>query len=198
MADTARILNERFTYGDYRRWPEDERWELIEGTAYSMSPAPLRAHQKLSHNLALLFGNFLIGKPCEVYEAPFDVLLPEGDEGDAKVATVVQPDLVVYCDRSKLTDGGARGAPYIAIEILSPSTQKKDLNEKFNLYERHRVREYWVFDPGNRSLQVWRLGDDGKFDGGELRDSIRGYDLVSSNVLEGFSLDPAALFAEMD
>ena len=172
--------------------------ELIEGQAWAMSPAPMRQHQKLSHSLTLLFGNFLKGKPCEAYEAPFDVLLPAGDEPDDEVDTVVQPDLVVICDKSKLTVAGARGAPDLVVEILSPSTQKKDLNEKFRLYERQGVREYWVVDPGNRSIQVWHLGEDGRYDDGELRDPLRDYDAISSRVLEGFAIEPKGLFAEMD
>ena len=188
----------RFTYRHYRRWPEDERWELIEGVAYSMSPAPVRRHQKLSHSLALLFGNFLKGKPCEAYEAPFDVLLPVDDEADDEVETVVQPDLVVICDKPKLTDRGARGAPDLVVEILSPSTQKKDLNEKYRLYERHGVREYWVVDPGNRSIQIWHLKDDGRYDDGELRDPQRDYGTIASRVLVGFAVDPSELFADLD
>jgi len=114
------------------------------------------------------------------------------------VPTVVQPDLVVFCDRSKLTDRGARGAPDIAVEILSPSTQKKDLNEKFNLYQRHGVREYWVVDPGNRSIQVWQLGPEGRYGEGELRDPAHERDSISSQVLEGFSIDPKELFADLE
>jgi len=189
---------EHFVYRQYRSWSEDERWELIDGLAWSMSPAPLRQHQKLSHNLALLFGNHLKHRKCEVYEAPFDVLLPDGDEADDEVSTVIQPDLVVFCDKSKLTLRGARGAPDLIVEILSPSTQKKDLNEKFKLYERHGVREYWIVDPGNRTIQVWHLESDGTYDKGELRDAPRDYSAMSSRVLEGFSIDPKELFADMD
>jgi Uma2 family endonuclease len=178
MADAVDQPNKRFTYGDYRRWPDDESWELIEGTAYSMSPAPMRRHQGIQLLIAEKFSAFLRGKTCKAYPAPFDVLFPKGSEDDDEVDTVVQPDLVV--------------------EILSPSTQKKDLNEKFRLYERFGVREYWVVDPGNRSLQVWHLTGEGRYDEGELRDPPREYGPISSRVLEGFAVDPRELFADLD
>ncbi|MDP3178977.1 MAG: Uma2 family endonuclease, partial [Spirochaetaceae bacterium] len=96
-------------------------------------------------------------KHCEAYIAPFDVLLPDGEEADDDVDSVVQPDIVVFCDRSKLTEADARGAPDLVVEILSPSTSKKDQHEKLSLYEKHGVREYWVVDPGNRSIRVLSL-----------------------------------------
>ena len=126
VADPISAPAERFTYRDYRMWPEDERWELIEGLAWPMRAAPLRLHQKLSGRLFRLLGNFLAGRGREVYAAPFDVLLPEGDEPDEEVDTVVEPDIAVFCDPTKLTREGARGAPDLIVEILSPSTSKKD------------------------------------------------------------------------
>jgi Uma2 family endonuclease len=198
MGNPAIDRGDHFTYGHYKTWPAAERWELIDGVAYSMSPAPMRRHQKMSHALAMLFGNFLKGKPCEVYEAPFDVLMPERDEADNEVATVVQPDLVVYCDRSKLTDRGARGSPDLVVEILSPSTSKKDLNEKFNLYERQGVREYWVIDPGNLTIHVWHMQSAARYDEGELREPLGEYGPIASRALEGFVVEPKDLFADMD
>ncbi len=196
MADAARDLDRRFTYGDYRNWDDGERWELIDGQAWSMSPAPRTVHQLYSERLSRWIGNFLEGKPCRVFAAPFDVLLPSGDEADDEVDTVVQPDIAVFCDRSKLKEAGARGAPDFVIEILSPSTAKKDLNEKYRLYEKRGVREYWVVDPGNRSLLAFRLKDPGTFDEGELRDMISEPSPIASEALEGFSVDPKDLFAE--
>lgn len=198
MGDPALTPNERFTYRHYKTWPDEERWELIEGQAWSMSPAPLRVHQKLVTRLGEAFASFLRGRTCEVYVAPFDVILPASDEPDDDVDTVVQPDLVVYCDRSKLTEAGARGGPDLVVEILSPSTSRKDQKEKFDLYERHGVREYWVVDPAGAWLCVYRLTDREKFDGGELRERLRDYSPIGSSVLEGFSVDPAGLFAELD
>lgn len=198
MGNPAVDLDERFTYRHYRTWPEGERWELIEGQAWNMSPAPSTQHQELSGKLYLAIAKFLEGKTLRVLYAPFDVLLPEGDEPDDKTRTVVQPDIVVFCDRTNLTEAGARGAPDLVVEILSPSTSRKDLSVKFDLYERHGVREYWVVDPGNKSVQVWRQKPEGGFDEGELRDLLRDASPIASKVLEGFVVDPRPLFADLD
>ncbi len=193
MADLARNLDERYTYGDYRTWDDDERWELIDGRAWCMSPAPMRRHQKLILRLGRKIGDFLEGRTCEAYIAPFDVLLPEGDEDDEDVQTVVQSDLVVYCDRSRLRDFGARGAPTFVIEILSPSTAKKDLGDKFALYERHGVREYWVVDPDAHVVHAWDSDNSGRV--GRERLHKLG-ESVKSTSLDGLVVDTGELFAE--
>jgi Uma2 family endonuclease len=202
MGDPALTPQERFTYRHYRTWPEGERWELIRGVAYSMSPAPLRNHQRMVGRFFARLDTFLTGKPCQAYVAPFDVLLPEGAEPDDAVDTVVQPDIVVYCDPSKLTREGARGSPDLVAEILSPSTSRKDQREKFDLYQKSGVREYWVIDPAGTWLCVYRLvsaqGASLEFDGGELRDPVRDRGPISSRVLEGFVVDPEELFADLD
>ena len=205
MGDPARQRDERFTYRHYRTWPDGERWELIEGHAWSMSPAPKTRHQTLAGALYSAIRQHLKGKPCRVFIAPFDVLLPKADEADDEVDTVVQPDIVVFCDRSKLTEAGARGAPDFVVEILSPSSSRKDLNEKFRLYESRGVREYWVIDPGNRSLLAYRLDAAGEgperapgYGEGELRERLVDWSPLASAVLEGFVLDPEELFAELD
>jgi len=190
--------DERFTYRHYKTWPDSERWELIEGQAWAMSPAPKTRHQAILWRLSSELYGYLKGKPCRAFPAPFDVLLPKGNETDDEVDTVVQPDIVVYCVKSKLTEAGARGAPDLAVEILSPSTSRKDQNEKFRLYEKHGVREYWVVDPGNRSIQVYRPRPDGRYDEGELRDSVHDWSPIASKVLEGFVIDPEQLFADLD
>jgi len=199
MGNPSLAPRELFTYRHYKTWPDCERWELIEGHAWAMSPAPLRRHQELVWKLSSLLDAYLKGKPCKGFTSPFDVLLPAGDEADDEVDTVVQPDLVVYCDRSKLTEAGARGAPDLVVEILSPSTSKKDQREKFNLYERHGVREYWIVDPAGEWLCVYRLGsgasDRQGFDEGELRERLRDYSPIASRALEGFVVDPGELFS---
>lgn len=149
----------RFTYGDYCRWPEDERWELIEGQPFNMSPAPTRQHQKLVLEIGRQLGNQLEQGPCEVYVAPFDVRLAKGDEPDNEIVNLVQPDVAVICDQAKLDDAGCRGAPDWIVEVLSPSTAAKDQTDKFALYERHGVREYWLVHPTDRVLTVYRLQD---------------------------------------
>ncbi len=190
--------DERYTYRHYRTWPDSERWELIEGHAWAMSPAPKTRHQEFIWVFSSLLFEFLKGKPCKAYPAPFDVLLPAGNEADDEVDTVVQPDISVFCDRSKITERGARGAPDLVVEVLSPSTSKKDLNEKFNLYEKQGVREYWVVDPVAWSAWVYRLEAGGGFDEGELRERLGDVSPIASKVLEGFVVDLAGLFGEMD
>ena len=196
MGEPAYKLDRRYTYRDYLTWPEDERWELIGGVAYNMLSAPNRRHQAISMLLSRRLANFLDGKPCKVYAAPFDVLLPEiGEEDDGDVSNVVEPDLVVYCGEGRLKEYGARGAPDLAIEILSPSTQVKDLREKFDLFERMGVREYWVIDPPGESINRFVRGQDGRFGRAELREPFFRKDPIASTVLEGFSIDPVELFA---
>ncbi len=152
-----------FTYADYCSWPDEERWELIDGIAYDMTPAPSRLHAVLLRELTYIFRRFLEGKPCEVFSAPFDVRLPKENEPDDEVKTVVQPDILVVCDGTKLDDKGCRGAPDLVIEILSPSTASKDCIKKRALYEKHGVREFWLVDPSNRVVTVYSLGADGLF-----------------------------------
>ncbi|MDP3176814.1 MAG: Uma2 family endonuclease [Spirochaetaceae bacterium] len=193
MADPARSLDERFTYGDYRKWPEGERWELIEGVPYSMSPAPNWRHQELLGRLHLEIGQFLRGKTCKVAISPFDILLPKGDEGDEAVDTVLEPDLMVFCDRSKIGETRARGAPDFTIEILSPRTARRDFGLKWELYERHGVREYWIVDPEGRRVHAWRLEQDGRF-GAEIIYESGSKAPVA--VLDGLVIDVDALFAE--
>jgi Uma2 family endonuclease len=147
----------RHTYAEYRIWPEGERWELIDGIAYDMTPAPSRAHQDVLGALHVQVRQQVSGGPCRVYLAPFDVRLPRLAESDDQVDTVVQPDLSVICDPGKLDDAGCRGAPDWVVEVLSPRTAAKDHLEKRALYERHGVREYWLVHPLDRVLTVYRL-----------------------------------------
>lgn len=145
------------TYADYCSWPDDVRYELIDGVAYAMGPAPVRRHQGVLLELARQVANTLEGSPCRPYIAPFDVRLPKADEVDDDVDTVVQPDLVVICDRTKLDDKGCRGAPDWVVEVLSPSTAGHDQILKRALYERVGVREYWLVHPVDRIVIIYTL-----------------------------------------
>lgn len=151
---------ERYTYKDLCSWPEGERWELIDGEAFAMSPAPKRNHQKVVGKLFAQLEAFFDGKPCEPYISPLDVYLPNKDwKGDTleDISDVVQPDLAVVCDPGKLIDEGILGAPDFIIEILSPSSAYRDLTEKRKLYETYAVREYWVVNPDTLELQIYSL-----------------------------------------
>jgi Uma2 family endonuclease len=139
---SAKLLSEKAscTYADYATWPDDERWELIDGHAYAMTPSQSIRHQQILGVLCYLVGQYFEGKPCQVLAAPVDVLLPQGEESDDQIDTVVQPDLLVVCDPAKVERKFVRGAPDLVIEILSESTAPRDLGKKLDLYERHGVR----------------------------------------------------------
>ena len=145
------------TYGDYLDWPEDVRYELIDGVAYLMAPAPTVRHQEIVGEIFRQIANALEGKPCRVLIAPVDVLLAKAEEADARVDTVVQPDLLVVCDESKVGERRVRGAPDFVVEVLSPATASHDMVIKRRLYERHGVREYWLIHPIDRVLTLYRL-----------------------------------------
>jgi len=160
----VRKLDRRYTYADYRTWPDDERWELIEGVAWNMSPAPAVRHQAILGELHIQVAPFVKGTRCRVFLAPFDVLLPESaSQREDDVPNVVQPDLTGICEASRITERGCFGAPDWVVEILSPWTLKKDLDAKFALYERNGIREYWVIDPGSRTVHVYRREASGRY-----------------------------------
>jgi Uma2 family endonuclease len=147
-----------FTYAEYKEWELDvgERFELIYGEAYAMS-APNTRHQEILGGIFNQFYNYLQGKPCKVYPAPFDVrLFYAEDESDD---TVVQPDITVICDEKKRGYEGCRGAPDLVIEILSPSNTAIEMEQKLKLYQEAGVREYWIVDPENNAITIYRLKD---------------------------------------
>lgn len=163
--------NQYHCYGDYLTWPDDVRYELIDGNAYLMAPAPDLAHQEVAGEIFRQAANALHGRTCRALIAPIDVRLPKLDEVDERVDTVVQPDVLVVCDANKLDRRGVRGAPDWVVEVLSPSTAGHDQIKKLQLYERHGVLEYWLIHPIDRVLTVYRLinGEYGKPELYELR-----------------------------
>jgi Uma2 family endonuclease len=152
---------EHHTYTDYLGWPEEVRYELIDGTAYAMAPAPTRVHQEFVLQIAHQLVDALNGTSCRPFIAPFDVRLPHGQEADDAVDTVVQPDVSVVCDPSKLDERGCRGAPDWVVEVLSPTTASHDLIIKRRAYERAGVREYWLVHPTDRVVTVYIRGEQG-------------------------------------
>jgi Uma2 family endonuclease len=164
--DTLNLdLNKRYTYADYLTWMDDVRRELYDGFIKLMTPAPSRQHQKISTNLTRILSNFLIHKVCEVYHAPSDVRFPKNRKSleDKQVYTVLQPDLYIVCDLSKLDARGCLGAPDLIIEIVSPKNSKRDLKDKFDIYQEHGVREYWIVNPNDENVNVFLLDEKGKF-----------------------------------
>ena len=183
-------LNKRYTYADYLTWQFKERVELIMGRIFRMSPAPSRQHQKISTVLQGEIYLFLKNNSCSVFAAPFDVRLPVSRE-EGKTDTVVQPDISVICDESKLDDRGCNGSPDLVIEILSPGNTRKEMKEKFELYEASLIPEYWMVDPEHESITVYTLSDAQKYTGS--KPYVEGEQVLSS-VLKDFHLEVKEVF----
>ncbi|WOC52354.1 restriction endonuclease [Bergeyella porcorum] len=150
-------LNKTYSYADYLLWRFKERVELIKGKILKMSPAPSRKHQEISRNINRVLDQYFYGQKCKLYYAPFDVRIPRQSNNDKEVFTVVQPDLCVVCDESKLDDKGCIGAPDLIVEILSPGNSKREMKDKFELYQESGVREYWIVDPNQESVLIYIL-----------------------------------------
>ena len=157
----AQKISNKFTYADYITWPDNERWELIDGEAYNMTPAPTVIHQKITGNLYILLSSHPKKRPeCFVGIAPTDVVFAEHD--------VVQPDVFVVCDQNKITEANIQGAPDLIIEVISPTTALKDKREKKAQYEKHGVREYIIVDPTEQYVERFLLGEDGVYGTGTI------------------------------
>ena len=186
----------RYTYADYLTWQDGKTRELLDGFIHLMSPAPTLTHAKISRRIFIPLANHIdkYNGNCQVFTAPFDVRLPQnGETADDKIYTVVQPDICIICDENKLDERGCLGAPDMIVEILSLSTQKYDLNEKFNLYEAARVKEYWVVSPKEKGVNVFILQDDGKYDNGTV---YEGEVSISVEILQGLSLSTKNIFED--
>ncbi len=143
-----------YTYEDYLNFEMDYMVEVIRGKLFKMSPAPGSTHQRISSNLHINIGAFLNGKKCNLFAAPYDVILPIKGKSFKKSETVVQPDLCIICDSSKIKERGCFGPPDWIIEILSPNTSKKDLQDKYDVYEEAGVKEYWIVMPDQQIVEV--------------------------------------------
>lgn len=186
------IKKGRYTFTDCLAWDEKERAELIGGEIVMMAPTS-RVHQKISGELFRQLANFLEGKKCEVYAAPFAVRLFEKN-GDTPedVDTMVEPDISVVCDHGKLDSHGCKGAPDLVVEVLSPSTQRHDRLVKLDLYQRAGVREYWIISPEEKTAQVFLLQN-----GLLLPWEVYGpKDVGKVNVLDGCFVELSKVFAE--
>lgn len=178
----------RYTYADYCTWDDDERWELIDGVPYAMA-APSTKHQGSAGYIFLQIGQFLRGKKCRVFFSPIDVRL----NADTWDNTVVQPDLLIVCDKSKIDEKGIIGAPDMIIEVLSPSSASHDMITKFMLYLKSNVREYWIVDPVMGNVIVNILEDD-KY----VATAYEKTQKVPVSVLDGCVVDLAEVFLEDD
>ena len=180
-----------YTLADALTWDEQDRIELIQGSPVMMAP-PSRVHQKIVSELNRQIGNYLQGKKCEVYPAPFAVrLFEEKDDRPENVDTLVEPDISVICDPSKLDDIGCKGAPDLIMEVLSPSTNRHDKLTKYNLYQRAGVREYWIVDPVSKSVQIFVL-ENGHY---AAKDFGSAEEKVRVNVLEDCEINLSQVFS---
>jgi Uma2 family endonuclease len=183
-----------YTYADYLTWQLDEMVELIRGKVFRQAAAaPRRVHQEITMILANRFYEFLRGKSCKVYTAPFDVRLPVASRRHEDVDTVVHPDLCVVCNPDKLDELGCVGAPDLIVEILSPGNNKKELQLKYEVYEAAGVPEYWVVHPDERTLLIYTL-ESGHYRASRL---FTFGDRVTSQALPGFELDLDEVFGEL-
>ena len=189
-------MTKRYTYADYLTWMDDVSRELISGFIKKMSPAPRLNHARACRSISWRLGDVISknkGK-CELFTAPFDVRFPKhGETADDKIETVVQPDICVVCDESKLDERGCCGAPDMIVEILSPSTAKKDMTEKFVLYEESGVKEYWIVHPKERAINVFILQNNGKYDDGALYE-LKGK--VPVHIFDGYKIDLDDIFGK--
>lgn len=184
--------NRKYTYHDYLQWQNNERYELIDGIPYLMSPSPSVKHQRISRELLTELALFLRNKECEVFDAPFDVRLFAENKADEEVIHVVQPDLVLVCDKSKLDDKGCNGSPDIIIEVISPSTAKYDRWIKFKLYEQARVKQYWIVEPEYETIEVFQLD----IDRYRLQGVYGKGDPLPVSIFEDFSIDLKTIFPD--
>lgn len=187
-------LEKSYTFADYLTWQFEERIELIKGKIFKMSPAPSRFHQRVSGNLFLKIGNFLAKNKCGLYSAPFDVRLINFKKSteDKKVTTVVQPDLCIVCDKSKLDDKGCIGAPDLIIEILSPGNTEKEMGIKFDLYEENEVKEYWIIEPVDKTVFIYTL-QNGKYIGLKPQTQL---DKIASPLFPEMNFDVKTIFED--
>lgn len=180
---TPKPINRRYTYDEYYSWDDNQRWEVIDGYVFSMTPNPSTNHQTIVGNLCCFLATNLEGKPCTPILSPFDVVLSEYD--------VVQPDFVVVCDKSKITDPCLRGAPDLVFEILSSYSVYRDCVMKKDLYERSGVKEYIMIDYEIRTMERYLLQEDGKFSPAEVFNSDQEIPLAS---LPGLILPSSVVF----
>ncbi|MCC5932336.1 MAG: Uma2 family endonuclease [Cyclobacteriaceae bacterium] len=180
----------RYTYADYLSWQIDEMVELIKGKVFKQAAAPRVNHQRVSAKVFTKLYNFLEGKHCEAFSAPFDVRLPLKSKKHEDINTVVQPDICVVCDPEKIDELGCVGAPDLVVEILSPGNNSKELHNKFEVYEESGVKEYWIIHPAECTVMIYTLVE-GKFIASRL---FTIGDIVYSEVVKGFILDLDEVF----
>ena len=187
-------LNKKYNYSDYLLWKLKERVELLKGRLLPLV-TPSAVHQTVSSNLHIELGVFLKGKKCRLFAAPFDVRLPLPQhriKGE-KIDTVIQPDLCIICDTSKLDKQGCIGAPDLIVEILSPGNSRREMKDKFELYEEAGVLEYWVIDPVHRTVFVYTFDKKTQKYVNQLP-NLTDTDILTSQIFEGMAINLEEIF----
>ena len=187
------IYDGKFTYADYITWTIEERIELIKGRLFKMNAAPKSIHQRIAFRLYGELYNHLKDKKCQAFPAPFDVRLPIRSKKNNAINTVVQPDICVICDLSKIDEAGCVGAPDLVVEILSKGNNKKELRNKYEVYEESGVLEYWIIWPDEQTLLIYTLTE-GKYVPSRV---YTNGDIISTPILPGFELDLEEVFADL-
>lgn len=182
--------NKKYTFADYLTWPENERWEIIDGVP-RLQAAPTWQHQAISRELLTQFNNYLKDTPCQVFASPFDLRLPDTNEKDEETTFVVQPDLLVVCDNAGLKGTGYYGTPTLVIEISSPSTSRSDKVWKFNRYEKAGVKEYWIVEPDGKFISVFTLLPNNRYG---RPDSYTETDMVEVSIFPGLIIELKPIF----
>jgi len=182
---------QRYSYADLLTWDDGTRYELYNGLPVALA-SPSNEHQLICMELSRQIANYLVGKRCKVYPAPFDVrLFEEGGDAPEDVSVVVQPDISVVCDPDKTDGHGCKGAPDMVVEVTSPSTARYDKLVKFNLYRQARVREYWLVDPADQIVTVYTL------ENGLYRAAVYGADQSAAvGILDSCVIDLSSVFPE--
>ncbi len=182
-----------YNYANYLNWLFDDRVELIKGQIFKMSPAPSPYHQQISVRISSELYMYLKDKVCKVYTAPFDVRFPKESKADKDIYTVLQPDICVICDSTKIDNRGCIGAPDIVVEILSPGNNKTELLYKYTVYEEFGVKEYWVVSPAEKTFLKYTLDENGKYQPSKL---FTLSEMIYSDILPEFVLDLDEIFED--
>jgi len=183
--------HDKYSYADYQSWNNGRRWEIINGDVFDMTPAPNTKHQRILLRLSRIIIDFLKKKPCEVFITPFDVRFAKPGTDETEIYDVVQPDISVFCDKKKIDEKGALGAPDWVFEILSPHTSRKDLSHKLMLYLHNEVKEYWIIDPDDEIISVFVLDKHKKFSPGR---EFNNKSLIPVAVFQGIKIKAADIF----
>jgi Uma2 family endonuclease len=186
MSELATRDDRQYTWRDYQSWPDGERWEILDGVAYAMSPSPSLEHQSVSRELLFSLTDYLHGKPCEVFGAPTDVRLSDVD--------VVQPDIVVVCDDDQLKRTHVDGPPTLVVEVVSPSSEVRDRHDKMALYAKHGVREYWIVTPSSALVEVYILQEAGY----RVESVYKKGETLQSPQLPGLAIDLSTVFSSFN